>query len=345
MSARPGTPPRPDPPREPARRHHRLAAHLHPRRSRRRKFRSPLDRGLRLAGTASAPARRSTSSSAPIPPSPFVIDLYRLGYYQGKGGRHVAPARAVRRQGPADAAGRRRAPARVPVGDVHHARRSRRTGSAASTSASCRRRSTATRATSSSSSATTGRPTSCSSAATTPGRRTTPGPTATRSTTTTARTAWSLVSGVKVSYDRPYGKYVQIYRQPAVAGLRRVPAVGVPAGLLDGAARLRRHLLLQRRRPRRRRSALHARKAFLSVGHDEYWSRAAVRPRHGGGAGRRQRRVPLGQHLLLRDAVLAVDRRACRTASSRGPAATAASGRTRRRTWPTCPSRRRTRRR
>src|SRR5438876_2551592 len=25
------------------------------------------------------------------PPSPFVLDLYRLGYYQGKGGRHVAP--------------------------------------------------------------------------------------------------------------------------------------------------------------------------------------------------------------------------------------------------------------
>src|SRR5262249_15659376 len=23
------------------------------------------------------------------PPSPFVIDIYRLGYYQGKGGRHV----------------------------------------------------------------------------------------------------------------------------------------------------------------------------------------------------------------------------------------------------------------
>src|SRR4029077_14952028 len=23
------------------------------------------------------------------PPSPFVLDLYRLGYYQGKGGRHL----------------------------------------------------------------------------------------------------------------------------------------------------------------------------------------------------------------------------------------------------------------
>jgi hypothetical protein len=24
------------------------------------------------------------------PPSPFVIDVYRLGYYGGKGGRHMA---------------------------------------------------------------------------------------------------------------------------------------------------------------------------------------------------------------------------------------------------------------
>src|SRR5262249_21511516 len=27
---------------------------------------------------------------SPNPPSPFVLDLYRLGYYGGKGGRHIA---------------------------------------------------------------------------------------------------------------------------------------------------------------------------------------------------------------------------------------------------------------
>src|SRR5262249_40222678 len=32
------------------------------------------------------------------PPSPFVIDLYRLGYYQGKGGRHLFPLGPFTRQ-------------------------------------------------------------------------------------------------------------------------------------------------------------------------------------------------------------------------------------------------------
>ena len=88
-----------------------------------------------------------------------------------------------------------------------------------------------------------------------------------------------LVSGVQVSFDRPYGKYCADLRQPAVARLGRVPALGVPARLLDGAARLRRDLLLQHRRPRRSATACCAAKAFLSVGHDEYWSLRAVRPR------------------------------------------------------------------
>src|SRR5437870_8369124 len=41
-------------------------------------------------------------------------------------------------------------------------------------------------------------------------------------------------------------------RQPAVARLRGVPALGVSAGVLDGATRLRRDLLFQQRRPRGR---------------------------------------------------------------------------------------------
>jgi hypothetical protein len=30
------------------------------------------------------------------PPSPFVVDIYRLGYYQGQGGRHLLPGAAQR---------------------------------------------------------------------------------------------------------------------------------------------------------------------------------------------------------------------------------------------------------
>ena len=126
------------------------------------------------------------------------------------------------------------------------------------------------------------------------------------------------MSGVQVSFDRPYGKYVQIFDNPLSQGsgeflLWEFPLAfwmeqhgydvtycsntdvhdrsdvsdagqGVPVG-----------------RPRR----------ILEPG--------AVRPRAGGREGRRQRRVPVGQHLLLRG---------CRTSpsSARG-AATASSTR------------------
>ncbi len=231
------------------------------------------DRGLRLA--RQRPRRREARLLRQHRPAPrrFVIDLYRLGYYQGKGGRHVP------RLGPFEG----KAQPTPPVGEerLRECRWEPCTtleipkdwvsgvylGKLSAHEAplpELRR---------SSSSATTGRPTSSSSAATTPGRRTTPGPTTTRSTPTTARTARSLVSGVQVSFDRPYGKYVQIFDNPLSQGsgeflLWEFPLafwmeqhgydvtycsnadVHADAEVPDCAA-----------------------KAFLSVGHDEYWSR------------------------------------------------------------------------
>ncbi len=186
-------------------------------------------------------------------------------------------------QDPAHAAGRRAAAARVPVGQMHHAARYRRTGPAASTSASCRRRNIAIRATSIFI-VRDDRPADflfqCSD------------------NTWQAYNAWPdsyslyhndrkdgkvLVSGVQVSYDRPYGKYVQI----STTRCRRARASSClwefPARLLDGAAWLRRHLLLQHRRPRRRRRRLLRCKAFLSVGPRRVLEPGTIRPRHGGG--------------------------------------------------------------
>ena len=78
----------PYPHREREARHARLAAHLHARRS---EDEVPLAAGSRATSRAHSvrPARRSTSSSAPTRRRRFVIDLYRLGYYRGKGGRHL----------------------------------------------------------------------------------------------------------------------------------------------------------------------------------------------------------------------------------------------------------------
>lgn len=52
------------------------------------RFRSPLIEGY--AGRAGVrPGERIDLFVSTNPASRFVIDLYRLGYYQGKGGRHV----------------------------------------------------------------------------------------------------------------------------------------------------------------------------------------------------------------------------------------------------------------
>ena len=114
--------------------HHRLAAATTPASIRRRKYRCPW-----IEGYCSHTSLRAGETLAIMvstnPPSPFVIDLYRLGYYGGKGGRHLhgsGPSRArsspTRRSAPsgcANAAGSRPPSWSFP-----------RTGPAASTSAS-----------------------------------------------------------------------------------------------------------------------------------------------------------------------------------------------------------------
>ena len=157
------------------------------------------------------------------PPAKFTIEIFRMGYYGGRGARlmttlgpfsgkaqplpPVGPRRlrecrwepAAELTIPADW------PSGVYLGRLSHASRTT-TGS------------TPGRATSSSSCATTGRPTSSSSAPTTPGRPTTAGPTTSRSTTTGITTDWSMPADVDVSFDRPYGKYRQIYENPQSVG-------------------------------------------------------------------------------------------------------------------------------
>src|SRR3954470_427438 len=55
---------------------------------RKAKYRSPLIEGYASRASVRAGERIDLFVST-APPAPFVIDLYRLGYYRGKGGRHV----------------------------------------------------------------------------------------------------------------------------------------------------------------------------------------------------------------------------------------------------------------
>jgi hypothetical protein len=81
-----------------------------------------------------------------------------------------------------------------------------------------------------------------------------------------------LVSGVKVSYDRPYGKYVQIYDNPLSQGSGEFLLWEFPLAFwmeslghdVTYCSNVDVHSDA--------RTLLRA-KAFLSVGHDEYWSR------------------------------------------------------------------------
>ena len=214
----------------------------------------------------------------------FTIDLYRLGYYGGTGGRHMTALGPFDGQAAADARRSARSGSASAVGAVRHASRSRRTGPAASTSASSRPRSTATRATASSSSATTARRTSCSSAAQHLAgvqqvarqllalRQRPPGQEAAR-----LRRAGQLRPAVR---EVPAG-----HRQPAVTRLGRVPAVGVPVRVLAGAARLRRDVLLQRGRPQLARNG-HAVQGVPVGRARRVLEPQAVRPLHGGGEAR-----------------------------------------------------------
>ena len=61
---------------------------------------------------------------------------------------------------------------------------------------------------------------------------------------------WYWGGDVQVSFNRPYGKYCQIFDAPLSTGSGEFLLVGVSAGLLDGVAGLRRHLHLQPRHAR-----------------------------------------------------------------------------------------------
>jgi hypothetical protein len=81
-----------------------------------------------------------------------------------------------------------------------------------------------------------------------------------------------LVSGVRVSYDRPYGKYVQIMDNPLSQGSGEFLLWELPLAFW-----MERHGMdvtyCSNTDVHRDPGCLTRSKAFLSVGHDEYWSR------------------------------------------------------------------------
>ena len=141
-----------------------------------------------------------------------------------------------------------------------------------------------------------GRPTFSSSAATTPGRRTTDGRTITRCTPIPTA---SLGSGRSVSFDRPYGKYAQIFDNPLSVGSGEFLLWEFPlsywlekhgydvtycsnSDMIDPA--------------QIRRASV-----FLSVGHDEYWDPRQYDAAHGGVQGRRHAQCSCRGNCGLRD--------------------------------------------
>ena len=101
----------------------------------------------------------------------------------------------------------------------------------------------------------------------------------------------------KVSYNRPF----------TTRGDRRRPGLGVqrriPDGPLARGQRLRRELHHRRRHRSRARACCSSHRAFLSVGHDEYWSGAAARQRGSRAQRRRQPGVLQRQRSVLEDAL------------------------------------------
>ena len=55
------------------------------------------------------------------PPRPFQIEIFRMGYYGGRGARLMTTLGPLRGQGPADPDARAEEPPRVPVGADHDA--------------------------------------------------------------------------------------------------------------------------------------------------------------------------------------------------------------------------------
>jgi hypothetical protein len=234
------------------------------------KYRSPLIEGF--ASLASVrPGQKITFFVSTDPPSPYVIDLYRLGYYQGKGGRHVqklGPFPGVAQPTPPVGPERLRE-CRWDKGVEFEVPKSWVSGVYLGKLSATKHRYQSylifiVRD---------DRPADflfqCSD------------------NTWQAYNAWPdeyslykndrpdkkvLVGGVKVSYDRPYGKYVQIYDNPLSQGSGEFLLWEFPLAYwmeqqgydVTYCSNTDVHQDL---------ACLTRCKSFLSVGHDEYWSR------------------------------------------------------------------------
>jgi hypothetical protein len=234
------------------------------------KFRSPLVEGF--ASRASVHAGEGIDFLVSTdPPTPFVIDLYRLGYYQGTGGRHLLrlgpfdgkaqPTPPVGRERLRECAWEKCVSFAVPrdwVSGVYLGKLSCRKHRYQSYLIFIVRDE---------------RPADfvfqCSD------------------NTWQAYNAWPdsyslyhndradgkvLVSGVRVSYDRPYGKYVQVVDNPLSQGSGEFLLWEFPLAFW-----MEQHGMdvtyCSNTDVHRDPKCLTRAKAFLSVGHDEYWSR------------------------------------------------------------------------
>jgi hypothetical protein len=113
--------------------------------------------------------------------------------------------------------------------------------------------------------------TSSCSAATTRGRPTTAGPTILRSTTM-ARIRLGAEAGIRVSYDRPYGKYCQILDSPLTVKARASSCSGNFRSRTGSSAKATTSPTAPTPTSMPPAGPSPRCKAFLSVGHDEYWS-------------------------------------------------------------------------
>ena len=150
-------------------------------------FRSSRHRRLLLAADRCRPATRSRSWSAPTRRRPFQIEIFRTGYYGGKGARLMNTLGPFQGKAQPVPARRRTQSARMPVGAVRRAEDSRRLGQRrlpgpADHAARQTRRALLAELRGLHRPRSTARPTFSFSAATTPGKPTIAGPTSTPST-------------------------------------------------------------------------------------------------------------------------------------------------------------------
>ena len=228
----------------------------------------------------------------------YHIDIYRMGYYRGTAARKVAtiPSSQTLAGSCQPAPLYNSATDLVDAGNWTVAASWAVPAAAASgvyIATLVREDTGGTAATSSSSSATTtASPTCCSRRRTPPGRRTTAG-------VAGACTAGRTASGAyKVSYNRPFSTRTDVRQRPRLLLRRRIPH-----GPLDGGQRVQRQLLHRRGHATGSAARSWSTSAFLSVGHDEYWSGPAARQRRGGPRRGGQPGLLQRQRGVLEDAV------------------------------------------